>query len=124
MPLPLLACLDVAGEFEALRQAVASAQAEHDEQTVFFDRFTLRAILLARSMTARISQKDRVYWRDWIKRHASHAVDFSAEEGDPIPALMHVISEIYLGLKSLPRFLRSTPRASSQASHLFTKEWS
>jgi D-aspartate ligase len=124
MPLPLLACLDVAGEFETLRQAVTSAQAEHDEQTVFFDRFTLRAILLARSMTARISQKDRVYWRDWIKRHASHAVDFSAEEGDPIPALMHVISEIYLGLKSLPRFLRSTPRASSQASHLFTKEWS
>jgi D-aspartate ligase len=122
MPLPLLACLDVAGEFETLREAVASAQAGHGEQTVFFGRFTLRAILLAQTMTARISYKDRLYWRDWIKRHATLAVDFSADEGDPIPELIHVLSEIYLGLKSLPRFLRSTPRASSQASHLLTKE--
>lgn len=122
MPLPLLACLDVAGELEKLREAVASAQMEHEEQTVFFDRFTLRAILLARSMTARISQKDKIYWRDWIKRHAGHAVDFSADEADPIPELIHVLSEIYLGLKSLPRFLRSTPRASSQLSSLLPKE--
>ena len=35
--------------FEALREAVANAQAEQREQTVFFDRFTLRAILLAQT---------------------------------------------------------------------------
>ena len=47
MPLPLLACLDAAGETALLREAVAKAQEEDDEQTVFCDRFTLRAILLA-----------------------------------------------------------------------------
>jgi predicted ATP-grasp superfamily ATP-dependent carboligase len=122
MPLPLLACLDVEGEFEALREAVSIAQAEQREQTVFFDRFTLRAILLARRMTARISHEDSLYWRGWIKRHAVHAVDFSADGTDPIPGLIHVLSEVYLGFKSFPRFLRLTPRASAQASHLLSKE--
>jgi D-aspartate ligase len=122
MPLPLFACLEAAGETAALREAVAKAQAENDEQTVFCDRFTLRAILLARTMTSRISPKDREYWRGWIKQHAAHAVDFSADENDPIPGLIHVLSEIYLGLKSFPRFLRSTPRTSDKTSHLLTKE--
>lgn len=122
MPLPLLACLDVAGDFEALREAVSNAQTEQNERTVFFDRFTLRAILLAQGMTARISDEDRSYWRDWIKRHAVDAVDFSADAADPIPGLIHVLSEIYLGCKSFPRFLRSTPRAASRASQLLSKE--
>jgi D-aspartate ligase len=124
MPLPLFACLDATGEFEALREVVANAQAEQDEQTVFFDRFTLRAILLARRMTARISHEDSLYWHDWIKRHAAHAVDFSADAADPVPGLIHVLSEIYLGLKSFPRFLRLTPRASAHASQLLSKEQS
>jgi D-aspartate ligase len=122
MPLPFLACLEAAGEINSLREAVAEAQAEHGEQTVFCDRFTLRAIILAQTMTARISHEDRVYWRDWINRHAAHAVDFAADEGDPIPELIHVLSEIYLGFKSLPRFLRSTPRASLKTLHVLTKE--
>jgi len=122
MPLPLLACLDVAGESETLREVISSAQVEHDEQTVFLDRFTLRAILLARALTARISQEDRVYWRDWMTRHAAHAVDFSAAEGDPVPGFIHALSEIYLGLKSLPRFLRSTPRVAAMASQWLSKE--
>jgi len=122
MPLPLFACLEAAGETEALREAVASADAEHDEQSAFCDRFTLRAILLAQTMTARISPGDRVYWRNWIRRHADHTVDFVADEGDRIPEFIHVLSEIYLGLKSFPRFLRATPRASTQTSHLLTKE--
>jgi len=122
MPLPLLACLDFLGEFETLREAASSAQTEQFEQTVFFDRFTLRAILLARSMTARISRDDNLYWHGWIKRNTAHAVDFSADAADPKPGLVHALSEIYLGLKSLPRFLRLTPRASTQAPHLLSKE--
>ena len=117
-----LACLDFLGEFETLREAVSSAQTEQFEQTVFFDRFTLRAILLARSMTARISRDDNLYWHGWIKRNTAHAVDFSADAADPKPGLIHALSEIYLGLKSLPRFLRLTPRASTQAPHLLSKE--
>jgi predicted ATP-grasp superfamily ATP-dependent carboligase len=122
MPLPLLACLDASGDTTSLRDAVAKAQAEDNEQTVFCDHFTLRAILLAQTMTARISSEDRAYWRAWTKRHAAQAVDFAADDSDPIPGIVHAFSEIYLGLRSLPRFLRSTPRASPKTPRVLTKE--
>ena len=122
MPLPLLACLEAAGETASLRDAIAKAQSEDDEKTVFCDRFTMRAILFAQTMTARISREDRAYWRAWAKRHAAHAVDFAADDSDPVPAVIHALSEIYLGLKSFPRFLRLTPRASLKTPHVLTKE--
>ena len=57
MPLPLLACLDASGDSAALRDAVAKSQIEDDAaRTVFYDRFTLRAILFAKSITSRISR--------------------------------------------------------------------
>jgi D-aspartate ligase len=121
MPLPLFACLEAAGETKSLREAVAKAQTEKDEHTILFDRFTLRAILFAQKMTARISTVDHAYWRSWMKQHAAHDVDFVADKRDPIPELIHAVSEIYLGLKSLPRFLRSIPRASPQTPRVRTK---
>ena len=54
-----------------------------DEQAVFCDRFTLRAILLAQTMTSRISPEDRAYWRAWIKQNAAHTVDVAADEQRP-----------------------------------------
>jgi D-aspartate ligase len=120
MPLPLLACLDAAGETASLREAVAKAQTEIDAETVFCDRFTLRAILFAQTMTARISDKDRAYWRGWTKQHAAHAVDFAADDDDPRPGGIHALLEIYLGIKSFPRFLRSTPRVSPKAPRVLT----
>src|SRR4029077_16886497 len=107
MPLPLFACLEAAGDSTALREAVANAHAEGDKDVVFYDRFTLQAILLAESLTSRGSPKDRYYWRSWMKRHAAHAVDVAADASDPVPEVIHILSEIYLGLRSLPRFLRS-----------------
>ena len=121
MPLPLLAYLDAAGETSILRDAVAKAQKERDGQTVFYDRFTLHAILLAQTITGRISRGDRAYWRDWMKQHAAHAVDFAMDDSDRIPGVIHAVSEIYLGLKSFPRFLRSTPRTSSLTQDAVTK---
>jgi hypothetical protein len=96
-----------------LRDAVAKAQEEVDGQTVFYDRFTLRAILFAQTVTARISHEDRAYWRAWMKQHAAHAVDVALDQSDRLPGVIHALSEIYLGLKSFPRFMRSTPHASS-----------
>jgi D-aspartate ligase len=110
MPLPLLACLQSLGEERALRDAVELANAETDNLEVLYDRFTLRAILFALSATSRISQEDLAYWRSWIKRNAAHAVDVAAEKEDPMPGVIHSLSEIYLGIRSLGRFLRSTPR--------------
>ena len=124
MPLPLLACLDAAGEATCLREAVAKAQTGNEGQTVFCDRFTLRAILFAQTVTTQISLRDRAYWLAWMKRHAAHTVDFAADDSDPKPAIIHALSEIYLGIKSLPRFLRSTPRVSPKSPDLLTKETS
>jgi D-aspartate ligase len=124
MPLPLLACLDAAGETTSLHDAVGKAQAKDDEQTVFCDRFRLRATLFAQTITARISHQDRAYWRAWIRKHAAHAVDFAADGSDPVPGVIHALSEIYLGLKAFPRFMRSTPLASALTPQALAEELS
>ena len=108
MPLPLLACLDASGDTTSLREAVGKAQAQDNEQIVFCDGFALRAILIAQTVTGRISHKNRAYWRAWIRKHGADAVDFVADGSDPIPWVIHALSEIYLGVKALPQFMRST----------------
>jgi D-aspartate ligase len=113
MPLPLLACLDAMGEDTALRDAVTKAQVEEAQGTVFRDRFTLRAILLALAATSRISRQDYAFWRAWTSRNAARAVDAAVDSSDRIPGVIHALSEISLGLKAIPRFLRSTPRLPS-----------
>ena len=123
MPLPLFAYLAAAGETEALRAAVAKAERECDHtETVFCDRFTLRAIILAKTLTARLPRQDRAYWRAWIKRHGNHAVDFAADRNDQVPGLVHMLSEINLGIKALPRFLCAKPGANIAMSPAFAKE--
>jgi D-aspartate ligase len=58
-------------------------------------------------------------WRDWMKQHADHAVDFAADRDDLLPGVVHAFSEIYLGLKSLPRFMGAKPRTASSTQHVF-----
>lgn len=118
MSLPLLAWMDAAGEREALQSAVAAAQVTPPERsgTVFCDRFTLRALLLAKSLTRRISRDELAYWRMWMRRHSDNCVDVAASRDDPWPRWIHVISEIFLGLRSFRRFLRLTPRAAPKAA--------
>jgi D-aspartate ligase len=119
MPLPLLACLDAAGDSASLCREVAKAQAQDDEQAVFRDRFTLGAILLAQVLTARMSNQELAKWRGWMKQHADHAVDFAADRSDLVPGIVHAFSEVYLGLKSLPRFMRARPRTTSSTQRVF-----
>jgi len=121
MPLPLLACLDAVGDTASLRDEVAKAQAADDEQVVFRDRFTLRAILLAQILTARMSNDELSKWRGWMKQHADHAVDFAAAPDDRIPGVVHMFSEIYLGLRSLPRFMRAKAMTTSPAQHVLNE---
>jgi D-aspartate ligase len=110
MPLPLLACLDAAGETAALRDAVAKAKAVDEDEKVFLcDRFLLRVMLFALTVTSRLSPTDRTYWIGWRTRNAGCTIDIAADKKDPIPGIIHVLSEIYEGLKVLPRFLRSKP---------------
>jgi D-aspartate ligase len=114
MPLPLLACLDAVGEMEALREAVAGAQAADGNQNIVFcDSFLLGTLLVARKLTAQMSRKDRMYWRSWKKRNAARAVDAAADETDPMPGYIHALSEINLGLKLLPRYACSVPSSAA-----------
>ena len=109
MPLPLLACLGAAGQTSELRDAITQAQRAEDSPAVFCDSFTLRAILLAKSLSFRSSPEERTHWRDWRRKHAAHMVDFAFERRDPMPGLVHALSETYLGMRSIRRFLRDTP---------------
>ena len=115
MPLPYFACLDALGEHEALRQAIAESEKfDQDAEAVFCDRFTFRSILVAKVLTGRISRTDLSYWRNWMKRHSTHAADFAMDADDQMPGLIHALSEIYLGLKAFPKFLRLTPKTSPE----------
>lgn len=117
MPLAFLAYLDAAGKTSELRSTVKRAQDEDvDRPTVFYDRFTLWAILFAQTLTRRISSKDRSYWRSWTERHAVHSVDFALDNSDRMPGFIHMLSEIVLGIRACRRFFRSNPRFIQQDS--------
>jgi D-aspartate ligase len=121
MPLPLLAYLDATGQTAQLRIAVARAQQDEVADVVFQDRFTLALKLFADSITARISGPDRAYWRAWIKKNAARAVDVAADPSDPAPGIVHVLSEMQLGLRAVPRFLRSTSPMPAVTTSLYTE---
>jgi predicted ATP-grasp superfamily ATP-dependent carboligase len=111
MPLPLFAYLDAAGRTSELREAVALArEQDHGHPAVFYDRFTLRAILVAKTLTGRASREERSYWRNWMKQHAAHSVDFAADKIDRMPGIIHAFAEIILGIRAFRRFFRSTSR--------------
>jgi hypothetical protein len=118
MPLPLLACLDAAGDSARLHDAIVKAQLGDEYDGVLLDHFTLKAILLAQKLMRRLSNGDQRYWREWLQRNAAGAIDFAADHSDPIPGIVHRLSEIYLGLRSIPRFMRSTRRIPPMASLL------
>jgi len=122
MPLPLFACLDAAGETELLRAAVQKAESDSgDSQAAFCDGFTLRATLLARTVTGRISREERAHWRAWLRDNEKHLVDFAWDPSDRRPGILHAISEVYVGLKAVPKFLRATPRVSAREASSFAK---
>jgi hypothetical protein len=112
MPLPLLAFLDATGQNEALQEAVAKASIEDENVLVFSDRFTLSAILLAEALFLRMSRQERARWRQWILQHSSCAVDVAVDKYDWPPGVVHALSETFLGLKALPRFLSAKSESS------------
>jgi D-aspartate ligase len=112
VPLPLLAFLDATGQKGALKEAVAKASIEDENVVVFNDRFTLNAILLAQALFSRMSRQERTRWRQWILRHSSCAVDVALDKYDWPPGAVHALSETFLGLRALPRFLSAKSESS------------
>ena len=122
MPLSLFAYLESAGRTSDLHKAIAIAREEgEDKQAVFYDRFTLRAILAAKTLTRRATRKERLYWQNWMKQNAAHSVDFAADKTDLMPGFVHAVSEIILGIKALRRFFRSTPQVAPSEEPLAIK---
>ena len=114
LPLPLFACLGALGEGTELEQAVAKARYVNEAQTmVFYDQFTLRAMLAAMYITSRMSRAELDYWRLWVKRNAAQAIHVVSSKEDPMPGIIHALSETFHGLKAIRRFWRSTPRVTS-----------
>lgn len=112
MPLPLLAFLDATGQNGTLQEAVAKASIEDENVLVFNDRFTLNAILLAQALFLRQSREERTRWRQWMLRHSSCAVDVALDKYDWPPGVVHALSETFLGLRALPRFLLAKSESS------------
>ncbi|WP_263373899.1 hypothetical protein [Granulicella aggregans] len=119
MPLPLMAYLDAAGKTAELREVVEKAKAdESDRPAVFYDRFTLWAILTAKALSGRANPSEREYWREWKRRNKANTVYFAADVSDPIPGIVHAFSEIFLGVRAARRFLRSTEREVTEVEPL------
>jgi D-aspartate ligase len=119
MPLPLMAYLDAAGKTDELREVVERArEADKNSPAVFYDWFTLWAILTARAATERAAPDEWEYWREWRTKNRAHSVYFAADKKDPVPGVVHALSEIILGIKSIPRFFRSTPRQVSEEAEI------
>lgn len=109
MPLALFAYLDAAGKTAELCNAIAAAKAaDQDRPAVFYDRYTLKAILVAKALTRRSSPEERQYWSNWMKNHAGHSIDVAADKLDRMPGMVHAFSETILGLRALRRFFRSS----------------
>jgi len=120
-PLPLFAYLDAIDDTTTLKKLVKEArETDGATEVAFCDRFTLGALLTMRFLTLRISSVDRKYWKTWRDRNHG-AVDFAADRSDRWPGIVHIISEIYLGLRAVPRFLRSTKRVRNLSSSAAAK---
>ena len=119
MPLPKLLWLAALDRHDELDHAVrAAAAAQDDSTTALYDRFTLGAMLTAMALTARAPKAERAYWHAWRRRHADHAVDFMWDRHDVWPGIAHTCSELALGLKALPRFVRGHIQATRDAKPL------
>lgn len=114
MPLPWLACLDAIDDRRGLRAAVERAQAyDQTRPAAIQDGFTLRAVLLVQALRGAQGRAERDRWKGWMRTQAPHMVDLAAAPGDGLPAVVHALSEIRLGLCALPRFFREAPGASA-----------
>ncbi len=117
LPLPLLAYLDACDDRQALAAAVESARSEDKQKRlVLFDKFTMRAILFANRFFGLFGSHDAGYWRAWVRRNGKDAIDIASAEGDPLPRVIHALSEINRGIKAFPRLLNLGSANTSSSS--------
>ena len=94
---------------------------------VLFDVLSWKAFLAANWPTPEKgkpapSLSDNTSWRAWLRKNAADSVDYAADGSDPIPAIIHSLSQIHLGFKALPRFIRLSTADSAWTQQAVMQE--
>ena len=70
------------------------------------DGFTMALILTFRSLTGRMSRRDRLRWHQWNRSNRAGMKDLIRNGDDPWVWPVHMVSEVKLGLRQLYKFAR------------------
>jgi D-aspartate ligase len=101
-PLPLLAYLDACGQVTCLDQTIAACAEVSRPDLGFSDTFTVTLAVALRSLVDMAIPRDVVAWH-WEKR--GRLIDATLDWKDPLPGLVHALSELRLGFAALPRMV-------------------
>ena len=117
LPLARLCYYDAIGDPHRLAALVEQAQAaSHEDKLCVRDGFTMRLILTFRSLTGRMSRRDRLGWHQWYKSNRACMKDLICAWDDPWVWPVHMMSEVRLGLRKLFKFAK-TRWAEAGQSH-------
>jgi D-aspartate ligase len=102
LPLARLCYYDAIGDADRLATLVEQAQAASaGDRLCVRDGFTMALILLFRSLTGRMSMRDRRRWYQWNRSNRAGMKDLIRTWDDPWVWPVHMVSEVKLGLKKL-----------------------
>jgi predicted ATP-grasp superfamily ATP-dependent carboligase len=102
LPLARLCYYDAIGDSRRLAPLVEEARAVSPEnQLCVRDGFTMALILTFRSLTGRMSRRDRLRWHQWNRTNRSGMQDLIRAGDDPWVWPVHMVSEVKLGLRKL-----------------------
>ena len=102
LPLARLCYYDAIGDAHRLAHLVEQAQAASPEDQVCVrDGFTMALILTFRSLTGRMSRRDRLRWHQWNRSNRAGMKDLIRAWDDPWVWPVHIVSEVKLGLRKL-----------------------
>jgi predicted ATP-grasp superfamily ATP-dependent carboligase len=111
LKLAYYAWLGALGEETKLTQVLAEAATATDGASrIFCHRTVFELMVRVRGLSGQMSAADRRQLQEWFSKHRGAAVDPSLDATDPIPGLVHTVSELYRGGRSVVRALRRRPR--------------
>jgi hypothetical protein len=102
LPLARLCYYDAIGDARRLEHLVEQAEAASlGDRFCVRDGFTMALILAFRSITGRMSRRDRLRWRQWNRNNRADMKDLIRASDDPWVWPVHIVSEVKLGLRKL-----------------------
>ena len=113
-PLPLLAYFDACGDEAALDKAIAASSTDEGPhlRRGFTDMFTTSLMLVLRFLRNPLAERKALHWH-WSMR--GRLIDATFDRRDPLPSIIHALSELRLGVRAVPRFAGETKRMPKPA---------